>query len=157
MRNFAAWQRSIVWRHFDPWKRVLCGAKALEIGKNVEIFLVCLRWPSQSQTVHFLSAILAGYLYWSYNPVRKRAVRRQATPPLIIKTDPLPEPQTGVSRVNQEIATLIARKDPVLNHVSKKSKSRLSKRKKDRLEAKVIKGEAKEVLTYFSSSNRRIN
>jgi hypothetical protein len=32
-----------------------------------------------------------------------------------------------------------------LNQVSKKSKSRLSKKKKERLEAKMIKGAAKEV------------
>ena len=47
--------------------------------------------------------------------------------------------------MNKEIATLIARKDPVLNRVVKKPKARLSRQKKERLEAKMIKAAAKDV------------
>ena len=48
--------------------------------------------------------------------------------------------------MNKEIATLIARKDPVLNRVGKKSKTRISKQKKERIEAKMIKAAAKSVI-----------
>ena len=56
------------------------------------------------------------------NSIRTRNGRRQPTPPLIINTEPEKEQPSGVSRVNKEIATLIARKDPVLNRVVKKPK-----------------------------------
>jgi len=77
--------------------------------------------------------------------IRSRQGRRQATPPLIIKTDHELDQQnpSGVSRVNHEIAALIARKDPVLNKVSKSSKNRISKQKKQRMEAKMVKAAAK--------------
>jgi hypothetical protein len=78
--------------------------------------------------------------------LRKRNGRRQETPPLIIPTDPPEEKQSGVSRVNKEIATLIARKDPVLNRVGRKSKTRISKQRKERMEAKMIKAAAKAVI-----------
>jgi len=74
--------------------------------------------------------------------IRSRQGRRQATPPLLIKADHEQHP-SGVSRVNQEIAALIARKDPVLNKVSKSSKNRISKQKKQRMEAKMVKAAAK--------------
>ena len=72
-------------------------------------------------------------------------MRRQATPPLIIKPDKESSQQepSGVSRVNQEIAALIARKDPVLNAVSKNSKKSMSKQKRQRMEAKMAKAAAK--------------
>ena len=63
---------------------------------------------------------------------------------MIIPTDPPSQQQSGVARVNNEIATLIARKDPVLHKVSKKSKT-LSKAKKERLETKMEKAAAKAV------------
>jgi hypothetical protein len=47
--------------------------------------------------------------------------------------------------VNKEIATLIARKDPVLNQVSKKSKSQIPRHKKQRMDAKMAKAAAKAV------------
>jgi hypothetical protein len=80
--------------------------------------------------------------------IRSRNVRRQTTPPLVISTETPPEKLSGVSRVNQEIATLIARKDPVLNNVSKKSKPRSTKQKKGRLEAKMVKAAAKAVSAH---------
>lgn len=75
---------------------------------------------------------------------RTRNDRRQATPSMIIPTEPPSQQQSGVARVNKEIASLIARKDPVLHKVSKKSKQ-LSKSKKERLEAKMVKAAAKAV------------
>jgi hypothetical protein len=75
---------------------------------------------------------------------RSRNERRQATPPLIIPTEPPSQQQSGVARVNKELATLIARKDPALHKVSKKSKT-LSKAKKERLESKMEKAAAKAV------------
>jgi hypothetical protein len=47
--------------------------------------------------------------------------------------------------VNKEIATLIARKDPILNRVAKKSKGGISKQKKERMEAKMVKAAEKAV------------
>ena len=89
-----------------------------------------------------LSAV---YLYWQIGQsVRSRNLRRQATPPVVIHTESS-EQQSGVSRVNKEIADLIARKDPVLNRVNKKSKQVVSKQKKNRMEAKMIKAAAKAV------------
>lgn len=55
-----------------------------------------------------------------------------------------------MSRVNKEIATLIARKDPLLNQVSKKSKSHISRQKKQRMEAKMVKAAAKAVWDALS-------
>jgi len=49
--------------------------------------------------------------------------------------------------VNKEIATLIARKDPVLNRVAKKLHAGVSKQKKGRMEAKMIKAAEKAVET----------
>ena len=77
--------------------------------------------------------------------LRTRSGRRQATPPLIIPTDPPEDKQSGVSRVNKEIATLIARKDPTLNKTSKKPRARISKQKKERMQAKMVKAAAKAV------------
>lgn len=65
-------------------------------------------------------------------------------PPLIIHTETTDQ-QSGVSRVNKEIADLIARKDPVLNRVNKKQKLGISKQKKNRMEAKMIKAAEKAV------------
>lgn len=76
--------------------------------------------------------------------IRSRNVRRQGTPPTIIHTEHV-NPQSGVSRVNKEIADLIARKDPVLNRVNKKSKQTISKQKKERIEARMNKAAAKAV------------
>jgi len=99
------------------------------------------------------------YLQQRYHPLilidkslRTRNGRRQATPPPIIPTNPPEEKQSGVSRVNKEIATLIARKDPVLNRVTKKSKIRLSKQKKERMEVKMVKAAAKAVKIPFPTS-----
>jgi hypothetical protein len=77
--------------------------------------------------------------------MRTRNGRRQPTPPLIINTEPEKEQPSGVSRVNKEIATLIARKDPVLNRAVKKPKDLLSRQMKRRMEAKMIKAAAKSV------------
>jgi hypothetical protein len=78
--------------------------------------------------------------------IRTRNARRQATPPIPIGIESQSENKpSGVSRVNKEIAALIARKDPVLNRVSKKSKNQLSKQKKQRMEAKMIKAAVKAV------------
>ena len=76
---------------------------------------------------------------------RTRNERRQPTPPLVIQSDPKKE-DSGVSRVNREIATLIARKDPLLNQVSKKSKTQISRGKKGRMTTKMEKAAAKAVL-----------
>jgi len=64
---------------------------------------------------------------------------------------------SGVSLVNKEIATLIARKDPMLNQVSKKSKSQITRQKKQRMEAKMVRAAAKAVLHGVSYANMRIN
>jgi hypothetical protein len=87
--------------------------------------------------------IVSGFIDADY--IASRSARRQVTPPFLTDTENPSEQQTGVSRVNKEIATLIARKDPVLNQVSKKLKSPLSKKKKDRLQIKMIKAAAKGV------------
>jgi hypothetical protein len=76
---------------------------------------------------------------------RTRNTRRQATPPPIIPTKQPEEQLSGISRVNKEIASLIARKDPVLNRVVKKPKARISRQKKERMEVKMIKAAAKAV------------
>ena len=89
--------------------------------------------------------------------MRSRNLRRQATPPVVIHTESS-EQQSGVSRVNKEIANLIARKDPVLNRVNKKSKQAVSKQKKNRMEAKMIKAAAKAVyIACALSADGRIN
>ena len=77
------------------------------------------------------------------------------TPPLIVKSDkPAEESQSGLSRVNNAIVTLMARKDPILNRVSKKSKKSkpdVSKQKKQRQEAKMIKAASKAVITFLKN------
>jgi hypothetical protein len=107
-----------------------------------EIFASSSSWPNrrkvQSQSSHMLILV--------DKALRTRNGRRQATPPLIIPTDTPEQKQSGVSLVNKEIASLIARKDPVLNRVGKKSKTRISKQKKERVEAKMIKAAAKAVI-----------
>jgi hypothetical protein len=76
---------------------------------------------------------------------RTRNGRRQPTPPLIIQSGPKKDDESGVSRVNKEIATLIARKDPLLNQVSKKSKTQIARGNKGRVTAKMEKAAAKAV------------
>ena len=90
---------------------------------------------------------LLSYLTYLAQISRTRNSRRQATPPLIIPTQPKPKSQSGVSRVNKEIATLIARKDPTLSRASKKKNLRISKGKKKRMEGSMIKAAAKAVFS----------
>jgi len=104
---------------------------------------VCL-YPISPSNFHFFD--------YRGPSIRSRNVRRQGTPPTIIRTEHV-NPQSGVSRVNKEIADLIARKDPVLNRVNKKSKQTISKQKKERMEARMNKAAAKAV----SSTSREKN
>jgi Alb1 len=80
--------------------------------------------------------------------IRSRNVRRQATPPLVVNpAPPKREEPSGLSRVNKELANLIARKDPILNKVKKKSQKQLSKQQRERMEAKMVKAAAKVVIS----------
>jgi DNA-binding ferritin-like protein len=63
---------------------------------------------------------------------------------ITIRTDKTDQ-QSGVSRVNKELANLIARNDPVLSRITKKQKHGISKQKKSRMEAQMIKAAAKAV------------